>query len=214
MWKRVENLRHIKKGPKMRTSRIDLLKWPWLCLLFLPLVLLLVIVQPAPRSSIYPAQEIPLAVVSAPDDPYYPLAHEIAAAEAAPLVSELKAGLSLSPQALVWVTSPERLSYRVMARAGQELLAAGNFTSLGLVTASTLPGARALWERRAHAGVGPMYAVNARYPTASMFEGRILTMDQNPPTRLPLTLASLQQALSEAGYLHLFRPRRRAHLDD
>jgi len=181
-----------------------LLKWPWLCLLFLPLVLLLVIVQPAPRSSIHPPQGIPLAVISAPDDPYYPLAEEIAVAEGAPLVSELKEGLSLSPQVLVWITSPDRLSYRVMVRAGQELLAAGHFSPLSIVTASTLAGARALWERRTHAGVGPMYAVNARYPTASMFEGRILAMDQDPPARRPLTLASLQQTLSEAGYLTHF----------
>lgn len=185
----------------MSSVRIVWSNWLRASLWCIPLLLLLVIVQPAPRRTVYPAQAIPLAVVAAPTDPYYSLAAAIAAAEAAPLVATLAEGLRLSPQALVWVVAPTQLSYATMRHAGQELLAAGNFSALGMVTAPTLAGARALWARGGERHRGPLYAVNATYPTASIFAGRILGMDQQPPTRQPLTLAALQAVLAEASYL-------------
>jgi len=185
----------------MKTSPIILSKWPWFGLLLLPLIVMLALDQPAPRATVYSFRNIPLVVVAAPDDPYYPLAEEISAAEAAPLAADLKEGLSLSPQALIWVTSPGRLSYAAMVHAGQDLLAAGNYPPMGIITASTLDGARSLWERRTRAGEGRLYAVNAVYPTASIFEGRILAMDENPPARRDLNVKSLSEALAEAGYL-------------
>jgi hypothetical protein len=185
----------------MRAFWSDRQRWLWAVLWGAPLLVLLVILQPAPRATVYPAQDIPLVVVAAPADPYYPLAAAIATAEAAPLVPTLTEGVRLSPAALVWVAAPARLSYATMRQAGAALLAAGNFPALGLVTASTLDGARALWGRGGQITAGPQYAVNARYPTASIFSGRILAMTQQSPIRQPLTLAGLQTVLGTAGYL-------------
>ena len=121
-----------------------------------------------------------------------------------PWFPSCRKGSGFHRQALVWVTSPSGCRIGCCCAPAQELLAAGNFPPMGIVTASTLDGARALWERRKQAGVGPMFTVSSKYPTASVFEGRILAMDQDPPAAQPLSLASLQQALSKAGYLTYF----------
>lgn len=188
----------------MQRLHINIMRWPWFCVLFVPLAILLVIVQPAPRSTVYPSQGIDLVVVGAPDDPYHALAQEIAASEGATQVAQVTDALNLSPQAIIWVTSPDRLLYRVMLRTANELLAAGNYPPMGIITASTLDGARALWQRSDNVHVSPTFAVSTRFPTASIFDAHILAVGQDAPASQPLTVQTLQQTLSRAGYVTYF----------
>lgn len=60
-----------------------------------------------------------------------------------------------------------------MAEFGLAMKAADLAVTPGILMASTLEQARALWQRRAQVATGPMYAVNAANPAAHIPTGRI-----------------------------------------
>ena len=60
----------------------------------------------------------PLVVLADPDDPYEPLAEEIANANAAPFVHSVYQALSLAPDFLIWVVSPAKLSDAALVAYG------------------------------------------------------------------------------------------------
>ena len=88
-----------------------------------------------------------VAVLADSGDPYYPLAEEIAHIENATLLQSLQELDECPPEFLLWVFAPKELSDERMIEFGQALQRQPSAISAGLITASTLDGARALWQR-------------------------------------------------------------------
>jgi hypothetical protein len=114
-----------------------------------------------------------LAVLSDPEDPYYPLAREIAATESAPLAQDLAEALACRPAFLLWVTSTASLPDAAMVEFGLAMKAQTSAISSGIITASTLEGARELWERRSLGRSEVLIAANALNPSAHIDSGRL-----------------------------------------
>ena len=142
-----------------------------------------------------------LAILASPNDPYYPLAEEIAAAENAPVVHGLAEMQPCPPIFLLWVVSPAYLSDARMIEFGLAAKESSAAISSGIITASSLERARALWERRAGVRGQNMFAVNAPNPSAQIPEGRMLRFAQTLVTAHPLTRTGFLNALQSADYL-------------
>jgi hypothetical protein len=135
------------------------------------------------------------------EDPYYPLAEEIAAIERAPLAHHLTDALACQPVFLLWIASPGYLSDDVLIEFGLAMNEHPSVISSGIITGSTLEQARALWERRVQVGSQQFLAANARYPSAHIYEGRITEFAREQIGTHPLTKSSLINALQAADYL-------------
>lgn len=149
-----------------------------------------------------PGQAAPTApacdaiVMAAADDPYLPLAEEIAARDGLPLVHTLPEALQQSPIVLLWVASPAHLSDQAIVEAGRALrrqpLAAG------IISGATVEEARALWQRGSEVRGRRVVAVNAEYPAAGVTVGRIVRPGEGTQ---PLSVAALREALPASDYL-------------
>ncbi len=99
-----------------------------------------------------------LVVVSDPADPLRPVAEEIALQERTTVSGSWEKARG---EYLVWVVSPDRLSDRIIvdfARAWRDRFPE---TAVGLLTARTPQGARALWRNSRAGRTGPAAAFNA-----------------------------------------------------
>jgi len=94
-----------------------------------------------------PQSQCELVVLSNPDGQYYPLAKEIAAVENATLLHNLQDEIECQPIFLLWVMSPNHLSDARMIEFGQTVKNQSAVFSTGIITASTLDGARELRQR-------------------------------------------------------------------
>jgi hypothetical protein len=142
-----------------------------------------------------------LVVLSNPDDPYYPLAEEIAAFENAPILHSLPDAMDCHPIFLLWVVSPAFLSDAIMIEFGQTMKEQPSAVSSGIITASTLERARDLWERRAQVRGQRFFAANAPNPSALINQGQIIAFNQGGTTTHPLTKTGFRNILLEADYL-------------
>lgn len=154
---------------------------------------------PAPLADIPSPCE--LVVLADPNDRYYPLAEKIAAAEAAPLAATLSEALACQPLYLLWVASPGSLSDTAMLELGQAMRASAYSFAPGVITASTLDAARALWQRGVQVQPGRFFAANAPWPAAHIDEGRLIEIDPAQSVVGPLTQAAFIDALQSAAYL-------------
>ena len=146
--------------------------------------------------------DCPVVILSAADDPYYPLALEIAGVESLPLVQKLDQALACRPEILIWVVAPGRLSDAVMSEYGLALKAHEAFPATGIISGTSLQEARALWQRSGRAGGDLSYAVNAANPAAHIYTGRIMAFQGDRLTdREELTKDGLLAALAKAAYL-------------
>ncbi len=148
-----------------------------------------------------PQASCPLVILAQPADPYYPLAAEIAAVEHAPLTHRLKEALACQPEFLLWVVSPGYLSDQVFIDFGLAIKAQDSPPATGLISASTLDGARQLWQRRSQVDGQTVAAVNAANPAAHLPAQITLIDPSGRPTRQTLTQANFTSALQTAGYL-------------
>lgn len=82
-----------------------------------------------------------------PDDPYYPVAKEIASADGIPVYGTLDEVLAASPAYVLWVASPASLNEEVLLRAGKALGDPDSAVSMGIISGGTMDSARALWQR-------------------------------------------------------------------
>jgi len=135
------------------------------------------------------------------DDPYYPLAEEIAAAENAPIAQNLSDAIACHPLFLIWVVSPDFLSDPVMVEFGLAMKDQSSAISSGIITASTLEGARGLWERRSQVQGQNFFAVNAANTAAHIDEGQIIAFASEQTRISPLTKERLKDVLQTADYL-------------
>jgi len=142
-----------------------------------------------------------LVVLASIDDPYYPLAEEIAAVEGAPLAPTLPEALACAPEFLIWVASPGFLSDAAMVSYGQAIKAHATAVSSGIITGSSLARARDLWERRTEVSAEIVAAVNAPNPSAHIDVGRITTVSQSQTTQRPLTSQNFLETLQTADYV-------------
>lgn len=142
-----------------------------------------------------------LVVLARQDDAYYLLAQEIAAAENVQLAHSLPEALGCSPRFLLWVVSPDRMSDAAMIELSQAMAAHKLQIAPGIITASTLDGARALWQRRISVGGERVYAANAPNPAAHIAQGELLRYAPGAPASQPLTRQNFAQALRSASYL-------------
>ena len=142
-----------------------------------------------------------LVVLADPADLYFPLAQEIAAVEAAPLVHTLSDVIECHPTYLLWVVSPKLLSDAVMIAFGTAMKAQTSAISTGIITASTLEGARELWQRRDQVRGQELLAVNAPNPSAHIDQGQIFSVSQEESDRQPLTKNAFINALQSTDYL-------------
>jgi hypothetical protein len=148
-----------------------------------------------------PQSQCELVVLSNPDDPYYPLAIEIAVFENTPILHSLPEAMDCHPIFLLWVVSPAFLSDAIMIEFGQTMKEQPTAVSSGIITASTLERARDLWERRAQVRGQRFFAANAPNPSALINQGQIIAFDQGGTTTHPLTKTSFRNILLEADYL-------------
>jgi hypothetical protein len=175
-----------------------------LCLVLLSCMLLCIPAAFAKAQPSQPAAAGPscdVVVLAVEDDPYYPLAQEIAAVENAQLAHSFKDALACQPRFLLWVVSPKRLSDAAMLELGLALQRQNLMTAPGIITASSLEGARALWLRRSLAGGESVYAANAPNPAAHLPQGELLRFAPGAPASQPLTRQSFAGALQSAAYL-------------
>lgn len=142
-----------------------------------------------------------LVVLADPADPYFRLAEEIAAVEGAQLATSVEEALAAQPEYLLWVVSPGFLSDLVMVRFGHAVQASRLSVSTGIITASTLDGARSLWQRRDDVRGEKCYSVNAANPAAHIDTGRLVYYGQPPSLVEPLSKHDLVSALAAADYL-------------
>ncbi len=173
-------------------SRLSLIRT-----LALLLLLALGLAVQAPKGASPAPLQTEAVVLAAADDPYLPLAQEIAQGVQLPLAHTPAEALARRPAFLIWVASPAHLSDAAMVGLGRALEGQGGAVAVGLISGSTLEQARALWLRQAEVRPQPAVAVNAEHAEAGFPHGRILT----PAGEEPLSLAGLQRALRGAGYL-------------
>jgi uncharacterized membrane protein YgdD (TMEM256/DUF423 family) len=152
--------------------------------------------SPSPSQS-----QCELVVLAASEDPYYPLAEEIAEIEHAPVAHHVTDALACHPVFLLWIASPGYLSDHVMIEFGLAMKEQPAVISSGIITGSTLEQARDLWERRVQVRSQRFFAVNARYPSAHVYEGRIIEFAEGQIGAHPLTKSSFLNALQAADYL-------------
>lgn len=148
-----------------------------------------------------PQSQTELVILADPDDPYYPLAEEIAGTEDAPLAPDLTTALAYQPEFLLWVASPSSFSDAVFAEFGLTMKGQPSAISTGIITGSTLEIARELWERSGQVRSRVFFAVNAPNPSARILEGRITEITQNSVETQPLTKPNFVNALQTADYL-------------
>jgi hypothetical protein len=167
-------------------------------ILFVPFVIH-TLVSSCSASSFQSPSEI--VVLAKREDPYYPLAEEIAGVEGAPLAANLTEALAYRPIFLLWVASPNYLSDEVMIEFGRAMLDYPGAISTGIITGSTYEKARGLWERRSQIQADHFMAANAPNPSAHIEEGQIITFDQEQAKLEPLTKDRFENALQTADYL-------------
>ncbi|MBN1429100.1 MAG: hypothetical protein JXB07_11995 [Anaerolineae bacterium] len=155
--------------------------------------------EPAFSSIFQP--ERALVVLANPDDPYYSLAEDIAAAENVTLVNSVQDATACRPKFLLWVVSPTSLSDAVMIEFGMTMKEQPSAISTGIITASTLEGARELWERRSDVRGEHVFALNAPNTAAHIYEGRVIAFDGKQTTISPLTTERFGEVLKSADYL-------------
>ena len=163
-------------------------------------ILLSSLAVPAFGDEISGAQSTTL-VLAARDDPYLPLAQEIARAESLSVVYRLEDALSHDPSFLLWVTSPSALSDQAITSFSAAIQEYGSTVSVGIISASTIEKARALWQRGSLVKGEHAVAVNALYPAARIFSGRIQYFDGEKTSAHRLTKSALIEGLQHADYL-------------
>lgn len=152
--------------------------------------------QPAATAS--PAGSV---VLAADDDPYYPLAEEIARREGLPIAHGLDEALLRGPAFLLWVASPSRLSDRVLIGTSLRLTGRPSPPAVGIISGATIESARQLWLRAGQVSGEQVVVANGAYPSAGIVTGRLIAIDQETRTTQPLHKGSLRDALQKAGYL-------------
>jgi hypothetical protein len=152
----------------------------------------------APLDSAASPQSI--VVLASPEDPFYALADEIAAAEGAEVVESLQEALALEPEFLLWVVSPSELSDRMLVDFGLELGARDSVVSVGIISGSTMEQAHQLWERRSDVQGRLVVAANAANPSGHI-RSSILVFGPGGAAAHPLTMADLRRYLQRADYL-------------
>ena len=138
-------------------------------------------------------------VLASPGDPFLPLAQEIAHHDTLPLAESVASAFAAQPDYLLWVVSPGGLSDSVLVDFMQRDRT--HSVAVGIISGSTIAEARALWLRQPVSGPEMVVAVNGEYPAAGVLAGRITATDSGERARVPLTTASLRNALGHADYL-------------
>ncbi len=155
----------------------------------------------AHASTSLPQSQYEIVILADPDDPYYPLAVEIAEAEGAPLAPNLTTALVYKPVFLLWVASPGSFSDEVLVEFGLTMKGQPSVVSTGIITGSTLDSARELWVRSGEVRSQVFFAVNAPNPSAHIFEGRISEITQGWVETHSFTKSNFITALQSADYL-------------
>lgn len=153
---------------------------------------------PAPTQAAQPPLGRTL-ILAAQDDPYYSLAEEISREEGLEIVGSFDDARARSPEFLLWVVAPARLSERVFVDLGLAARASRSSIAIGIISGTTLEQARQLWTRRTDVRGERVFAANGEYPAARVFQGRILSF--SPAGTRVLTRESLRGVLQEADYL-------------
>ena len=151
-----------------------------------------------PTAAASPAGSV---VLAAADDPYYPLAEEIARSEGLSIAHVLDEALTRDPAFLLWVVSPSRLSDHVLIGTSLALKRRSSPPAVGIISGATMEDARRLWQRAGQVSGEQVVVVNGAYPSAGIVTGRLITVNQETQTTQPLHKGSLQDALQQAGYL-------------
>jgi hypothetical protein len=137
--------------------------------------------------------QTPTVIWSEAEDPYYPLACEIAHVEGLPLVDTADAALAHDPEFLMWVVYPGRLSEEVFSDLGAALQRHGKVVSVGLISGRTIDTARALWQRR------PDYA--GRHLSIVPREEQIDVFEGGRIAHHPLAIEQVVDQIGQADYV-------------
>ena len=139
-------------------------------------------------------------VACQPDDPFRPLAEDIAGAESIPLLDSIEAAVARRPTFLLWVVSPARLSDGAATTFSALLDRQRPRISAGLITGSTMEKARALYDRRMRVVGAPASTILG----ADIFDApRIIEADAAGERSRPLgAAADVLELLARGGYVH------------
>jgi hypothetical protein len=168
------------------------------CLLLL-LLIMAAAVTPSQAAGDNPDRESTLLLAD-PADAYYALAQEIAEKEGLPLVHTLPEVLARDAVFLLWIVSPGHLSDEALVDFALATRDRPSAISAGIITGTTLDGARALWLRASDVRGDRVFAANAENPAGHIPAG-ILVFDGPETSVQALTLANLVGRLQEADYL-------------
>jgi len=133
-----------------------------------------------------------------PTDAYYPLAQEISRTENIPVLHTLAEVLEIQPTYLLWVISPSNLSDTKVIEMGHAL--AKQPIAVGIISASSLDKARALWLRARNVRGETLVAANAPNPSAHIQATLKIWQNEQQQT-MPLTRENLLHYLHKADYL-------------
>jgi hypothetical protein len=140
-------------------------------------------------------------VVADREDPFRPLATEIADDTGYALVDSPAAALQTNPTFVIWVVSPSAVSERDFVAYGQATKDRASIVSMGIITGGTLQEARALWERRRGADNRSVAVIKGRSYDPAAPGGRIVTWPEGRRTSRPLTVHAAQQVLQQSDYV-------------
>ena len=146
-----------------------------------------------------------LVVLAEEEDPYAPLADEIALNEGAMRIFDFDALRSIDPKYVIFVASPVTLSEEKLLALSILSVETGRYPAIGIISGSTMVLARDLWLRGREAKAGVGIAASAVDVHAPLDEAEIRYLADDPPRTVPLTKGNLLEALAAADYLYWAR---------
>ncbi len=118
-----------------------------------------------------------VVVLSLDQDPYRPLAQEIAEVEQLPLATTFAEALDADVETILWVAAPGQLSEQVFADWSLALKAHGRSVSMGLISGGTMESARALWQRDPAPAGECVVAVPRENTVETYIDGRLVASE-------------------------------------
>lgn len=153
------------------------------------------------------AEPVEAVVLAVSGDAYYPLAQEIAGAEALPLAQSWEEALAYDPPVILWVASPGYFSDTVIVEAGLALKRHTSLPAIGIFSGATQEGARQLWQRgqqlraQGRTGAARYFAANGEHPEAGTLQPQLIDFQAESLETVQMDKASLTGALQQADYL-------------
>ncbi len=146
-----------------------------------------------------------LVVLANQNDPYFPLAEEIAETETCPLIESLDVMDDLNPQFIIHVASPENLDKQNLLNFSQYFKDRNWYPALGIITGSSIENARNLWLRKDSVRAENIYAATDNDKQSQIKGAWLFNLGTKPCKKETLDKTSLINTLNNADYFYWAR---------